>query len=238
LSAGASLITGVLCTQIYIQAVFSASTPATARKGALLSAILMPPLGLLGIIIGMSMRRTGASIQSSSALAHFIVSHFHPALGGLLWGGIMITVIGTAAGLTLGVATNMVSDLLHPFLPSEWGWKNSIWTVRVVILLLVLSAGSIGIAGHGSMILKWSYLSMGLRGSGIFFPMAAAIFSPGCLSPKFAIISGSAGIMTTILWPVAAFPGQPLFAGLAASAFFTLAGLYTGKGGSSPAGIH
>ena len=38
------MIVGIFCTQIYIQGVFAASNPDTARKGTLLAGILIPPL--------------------------------------------------------------------------------------------------------------------------------------------------------------------------------------------------
>ncbi|GAB6280612.1 MAG: sodium:solute symporter family protein [Thermovirga sp.] len=233
LSAGLSLITGVLCTQIYIQAVFSASSPSTARKGALLSAVLMPPLGVLGIIVGMGMRRTGVMIESSTALSHFIASNFSPFTGGLLWGGILITVIGTAAGLTLGVATNLVLDLPLASLFSGRDERNRVWAIRAAVILVVISAGMIGTAAEGSMILKWSYLSMGLRASGTIFPLAAAVLAPGRLSPRTALLSGSAGLLATVFWPLTKIPLQPLFAGLAVSGVFALIGLYCGRGRNS-----
>lgn len=233
LSAGLSLIAGVLCTQIYIQAVFSASSPSTARKGALLSAVLMPPLGVLGIIVGMGMRRTGVTIESSTALSHFIALNFSPFAGGLLWGGILITVIGTAAGLTLGVATNLVFDLPLSSLFRKWEKSNPAWATRLAVLLLVVSAGITGSAAEGSMILKWSYLSMGLRASGTIFPLAAAVLAPGRLSPGMALLSGSTGLLATALWPLTKIPLQPLFAGLAVSGIFALIGLYCGRGRDS-----
>ena len=42
-----SMIVGVISTQTYLQAVFSANDGTTARKGALYSALFIPPLGLL-----------------------------------------------------------------------------------------------------------------------------------------------------------------------------------------------
>ncbi len=230
LSAGLSLITGVLCTQIYIQAVFAASTPETARKGALLSALLMPPLGILGVIIGIGMRKTGVVVESSSALSYFIGVNFNPLLGGLLWGGILITVIGTAAGLTLGVATNIVSDLVVPSLRLKASETRKAWATRTAVLIIVIASGMIGIMGQGTMILRWSYLSMGLRASGTIFPLAAAVLAPERLSPRMALISGSAGLLTTLLWPLAKIPPQPLFAGLAVSGLVAIAGISCRKG--------
>jgi SSS family solute:Na+ symporter len=226
-SAGISLVAGVLCTQIYIQAVFSASSPGTARKGALLSAFLMPPLGLLGIIVGLSMRSTGVEVESATALSYFIAANFSPLTGGLLWSGILITVIGTAAGLTLGVATNLVFDIPVLSRLARNRGEGSSSALRSAVLLLVAAAGIAGAAAEGSMILKWSYLSMGLRASGTVFPLAAAILFPGGLSPRMALASGSAGLMVTLLWPLAGTAIDPLFAGLAVSGGLAWAGLHT-----------
>jgi len=222
LSAGTSLIVGVLCTQIYIQAIFSSSSPKTAKNGALLAALLMPPLGLLGIWIGLYLRSSGVNISPSEALSYFIHYHFPPFLAGAIWAGILITVIGTAAGLALGMATNLVSDFLIPF----GGQKaNTLWLNRLMILVVILGAAVIAALGKASMILEWSYLSMGLRGAGTFFPLIIGIIKPGLLPPRWAFLSSALGLSTTLLWPLTGFPLKPLFAGLGSSALASIIGL-------------
>ncbi|HQO82991.1 MAG TPA: sodium:solute symporter family protein [Synergistales bacterium] len=230
LGAGLSLITGVMCTQIYVQAVFSASEPVTARKGALLSAFLMPPMGLMGIVVGLSLRRSGVVIESGTALSHFLATSFSPLVGGILWGVILVTLIGTAAGLTLGVATNLVCDLLPSFRLYKYCERNLTGTTRITVLVLVVLAGLTGLAGQNSMILKWSYLSMGLRASGTFLPLVAAVLAPGSMSPRWALATGSTGLLTTLLWPLTGLPQEPLTAGLLASAMVAGAGILSGRG--------
>ena len=56
IGSGLSLILGVLSTQTYAQAIWSAKSNSTARKGALLSALLIPPIGIACILIGLYMR--------------------------------------------------------------------------------------------------------------------------------------------------------------------------------------
>ncbi len=226
LSAGVSLIIGVLCTQIYIQAVLSASSPATARKGALISAALMPPLGLLGVWVGLGLRHAGVEISSSGALTYFITTYFHPAIGGALWGGILVTVIGTAAGLSLGIATNLVYDCYVPFRNVDCGPRHLLSANRKAVTLVVLLAALTGLSGKGSLILEWSYLSMGLRGAGTFFPLLAGIAAPAKLSPRWAFAASLGGLLVTLLWPVTQIPVEPLFAGLGVSGTLTAAGLF------------
>jgi len=217
LSAGLSLVVGVLCTQIYIQAIFSASTPQTARKGALLSALLMPPLGLLGIYVGLGLKASGVVIEPAQALPWFLFHSFHPVVGGVLWGGILITVIGTAAGLSLGIATNLVYDLFLPFLGSRLSDTGLLRLNRLTLAILVAGAAWAGSIGSGSMILQWSYLSMGLRGAGTFFPLLAAVFIPDRLPPSWALAASVSGLATTIFWPFSGLPFEPLVVGLSVS---------------------
>ena len=58
LGAGVSLVLGVLSTQTYAQACLSGRSDSEARKGALISAFMIPPIGVGGILIGMYMPST------------------------------------------------------------------------------------------------------------------------------------------------------------------------------------
>ena len=69
LGSGLSLLLGVLSTQIYGQAVMSAKSDGEARRGALLSTFLIPPIGAACILIG-----TVESVQpEESGLSYYAV---------------------------------------------------------------------------------------------------------------------------------------------------------------------
>ncbi|MGC4114471.1 MAG: hypothetical protein QM765_07640 [Myxococcales bacterium] len=208
-SAATSLVVGVLCTQIYVQAVFSASDERTARTGALLSAALMPPLGALGIWVGLSMRASGLSVPPAQVLPAFLQLAFPAPIAGALWAVLLLTVVGTAAGLGLGMATNLTRDLA-PFR------SESPWPGRVAFLGLVLLAAALAL-GRETPILAFSYLAMGLRGAGTFFPFLLAILWPGRLPARWALASSLLGLATLLLWPLTGLRFDPLFAGLSVS---------------------
>lgn len=72
----ASMIVGVFTTRIYIQSLAAAKDAGTARKGAFASAILMPPMGLLGAWVGLTVRAKGIEMRPDEVLSWFIMDSF------------------------------------------------------------------------------------------------------------------------------------------------------------------
>lgn len=232
LNAGFSLVVGVLTTQIYVQAIFSASSERTAQAGALLSSALMPPLGLLAVWVGMAMRVNQPGLTPSQVLPVFIFQNFPPLVAGCLWSGIAITIVGTAAGLCLGIATNLARDLPSFLLSRKPDDREFLMRTRLTLLALVLGAAGLARLAPDTLILSWSYLSMGLRGAGTALPFALAVVAPGRLEPRWAFISSASGLFAAMTWPATGLPGDPLFVGLLLSSACCLFGL---KGKGAPA---
>lgn len=222
-----SMVVGIFTTQIYIQSLAAAKDVKAARTGALVSGLLMPPMGLLGVWIGLSVRAGGIEIPANQALTWFIMNTFQPLTAGVIWGGIAITVIGCAAGLLLGVATNISRNIL-PRLPLFSRRGDSASSQRAIIAALLALAALFGIFGKNTMILELSYMSMGLRGAGTFFPFVAAMLRPGLVAPKWALASSAGGLAGMFAWALASMPGDPLFAGLAVSGVCVLCGARPG----------
>ncbi len=171
-----SMIVGVLSTQIYLQAIFSAKDIKQARNGAFLSAAVIPPIGLLGIIIGLYLRAYYPELEGNSAqaLPFFFKLILPQGLAALFSAGLLLVVLGTGAGLVLGVTTNLYMDGIRKVIKFK-KQKNCLFVIRCCALV-VLSASSILVfTGLDSAILKWSYLSMGLRGASVFAGLCVVI---------------------------------------------------------------
>lgn len=225
IDAGAliSMVVGIFTTQIYIQSLAAAKDAKAARTGALASGLLMPPMGFLGVWIGLSVRARGIEIPANQTLTWFIMNTFQPLTAGVIWAGVAITVIGCAAGLLLGVATNISRNILPRLSPFKH-CGDSAFAQRSIIAALLTLAALFGIYGKNTMILELSYMSMGLRGAGTFFPFVAAMLRPGLVSPKWALASSAGGLIGMLAWALASMPGDPLFAGLAVSGACVLCG--------------
>ena len=224
----ASMIVGVFTTQIYIQSLAAAKDAETAKAGAFASALLMPPMGLLGAWVGLTVRAAGVSIAPDQVLSWFIMDSFPPLIGGLIWGGILITVIGCAAGLILGISTNITKNFIPKRTIERYAHKNSLIQQSLVAAMIII-AMLLGITTTGTMILDLSFLSMGLRGAGTFFPFILAVLKPGLLSPRWALASSVGGLAGMLLWAFAGLPMDPLFAGLAVSALCVALGAAFGE---------
>ena len=218
-----SMVAGVFCTQIYVQGVFAASDERTAARGAILSAILIPPVGVMGVLIGLAMRASGTSVDPAAALPSFITANFHPALAGAMWGAILITLIGAGAGLSFGIATNLVRDGLLPLMGNRS--HRELTMSRWAVALVVASAGIMACAVQGSQILHWSYLSMGLRGAGTFIPLVVAVMWPERLSPRWALVANGAGLAAMAASGSLHLWLPPMASGIAASAAVTAMGM-------------
>ncbi|MHB9074262.1 MAG: sodium:solute symporter family protein [Desulfobaccales bacterium] len=224
LAAGFSLLVGVLCTQTYIQAIVSTKNHGQAMKGVLASAILIPPVGIGGVLVGLYMRAHVASfpgLQSATAnvLPVFILNYVPSFLGGIILATLFISSIGTIAGLNLGISTLLTRDIYKPYIAKEDDDKKALWVQRLLILgLLVLTIICVR-SSLGSVLLSFAFLSMGLRGCTALFPLLGAIFFKRFVTPAAGIAAAILGPLADFIWRSLYPKGMdPLYLGLMVSA--------------------
>lgn len=218
LASGLSLVVGTLTTQTYIQALFSARDAQVARHGSFVAALITLPSGIPAVMVGMYMRVHHPDIAPIDALPLFVLTYLPAWLGGLALAGLLLASIGSAAGLALGVGTMMTRDLF-PAMRLRFCQEHMLATNRITVMAVMLSAALFTFGNLSSLVLEWNFLSMGLRGAGIFIPFSLAIFWPGRVSAGAAVWSMAAGTFMAFSWKFIAPAGMdPLYAGLAASA--------------------
>jgi SSS family solute:Na+ symporter len=172
-----AMIVGVISTQIYLQAIFSARDVRAARNGAYLSAAIIPPVGIMGIVIGLYLRGHHPELagNSAQALPFFLNTYFPPAIAAFFSAGLLLVVLGTGSGLILGVTTNLDIDFFGQF-SKTIDSRNHLFRLRILSLIVLSLSLVLVVMGLESTILQWSYLSMGLRGSAIFFGLCLSVF--------------------------------------------------------------
>ncbi|MBP5200645.1 MAG: sodium:solute symporter family protein [Schwartzia sp.] len=225
----ASMIVGILCTQTYVQAIFSASNPRTAAMGAFLAALIVIPVGLPCVAVGLYMRAFEPDVSPLLVLPVYLAEHLPPWLGGVALGGVMLSIVGSLGGLALGVGTMIAKDILaRAFSVEDEGKK--LLLLRIVVLVVVVSACATAIAKMGTQVLILTYLSIALRGGGIFLPLTLAVFRPKSVAPRWALLSMVASTAVAVLFStVLSAPVNPLFIGLAVSAVLLAPGLIASR---------
>ncbi len=226
LSAGFSLIIGVLSTQTYIQAAISGKSDRAAIGGALGSAFLIPPIGIAGIVIGLFMRTAHPALDPVTVFPQFVLMYLPPWLGGIVLAALFVAVLGTGAGLALGVGVILAKDLYAWLINPKATDKEVLLASRIAIGC-VMAAALFFISGNlKSLILQWSFLSMGLRGAAVFGVLGGALFLKGRVPRSFAASSIVAGPLAMLAWKFL-FPSalDPLIPGMAASLALLTAGM-------------
>jgi len=224
-AAGFSLIVGVMSTQTYLQAMFSGKDVKTSRFGALISGILVLPSGLAGTVVGMYMKLNYPDMFAAEALPVFVIKFLPPWLGGIVLAILLVAVVGTAAGLTLGISTMFTRDIYKKYVNTQADDRRMLVISRVVLIAIVGLTVLFVTGNLKSMILQWSFLSMGLRGACIFFPLLGAIFFKKLISPISGILALAAGPVADLAWKLAVPNGiDPLYVGLLASFIVLLTG--------------
>ena len=222
-----SMVVGVISTQTYLQAIFSAQNGTAARKGAFISAIFIPPLGLLGILVGLFMKQTIPNLQSALALPTFLINYTPELFAGIAFATLLIAAVGTASGLALGVSTTLKVDILSPLFNNE---KWNLLRYRLLTTLIVCSAFVLLLFNLGSAIMDWSFLSMGLRGSTLFFPIIFAVFFADYNLRSAGVLSIYVAPVCIILFGIMKLQlVQPLYLGLGISLIIFSVGLLKGR---------
>lgn len=228
-----SLILGVLTTQTYAQGVLSGRTDRDGVGGALISAFLAPPIGIGGILVGLYMRANASlypGMVAKTALTTFVTAHMPPLLSGMILGTLFIAVVGTGAGLALGISTILNNDIVkrvtHRF--DEEKKANRLGKVWIVVVLA--AAGLLSCGSLGDTILQFAFLSMGLRGAVVFTPLLCALWLPGRIHRRYCISSAIVGPVVVFLFGVwKIFPVDSLFLGIAASMLIMGFGLFQSR---------
>ncbi|MDC7786791.1 sodium:solute symporter family protein [Rhodoplanes sp. TEM] len=224
-----SLIVGVVCTQTYVQAIYAASDTRVAAVGAATAALITIPIGLPSIAVGMFMHARHPELAPVLALPVYLIQYLPGVLGGIGLAGILISVVGSIAGLALGIGTMMANDIGRGL----FGLTDDA-TILMINRACVLGVGAvsmlIALSALDSYVLDWNYMSMALRGAAVFLPLSLAVFCPGRLSAPWAIASmiGStaAAVAVRLVVPL---PINPLMTGLAVSAGVVGIGLLRGS---------
>ncbi|MBQ7623875.1 MAG: sodium:solute symporter family protein [Clostridia bacterium] len=224
--AALSLIFGVLSTQSYAQAIMSGRSDSAARGGALISAAVMPVIGAGGILVGLYMRVSRPELASAkTAFPEFVLSKMPPLAAGIALATLFITVLGTGAGLSLGISTMIRNDLIKKKTRKFDDPKKGLLLSRGIIIVVLAAAAAVCVCPVGDTILNFAFMSMGLRGAVVFAPLCCALWLGDRVKPGFILAAIIAGPLFVLVFGlIKVLPFDPLFIGMAISFILCAAG--------------
>ena len=246
IGSGISVILGVLATQSYAQGIWAAKSDSTARKGAMISAVLTIPIGAACVLIGLYMRghyvtadelnmiteaglslpeNIGVMATTAQAFPLFITHRMPEFLGGIVLGTLLITIIIGGSGLTLGSSTILVRDVFMKIKPSLKESSKNLKVSRLTIIGILLMSVFVAATFSGSFINDLGFLSMGLRATAVFVPLTLALFFPKRFKYKWIVVSIIAGTAALILTQILNLPVDGIFVGLGVSVICCLLGM-------------
>ena len=156
------------------------------------------------------------------------------AASGIVLGALFIASVGTGAGLALGIATMINREFIQSKGKVE---KLSADTMSKLLIIVVLAlATALSCTPIGDTILKFAFMSMGLRGCTVFAPLCFLIWAKGRIKSGYAfwsIVGGSVvalilGVLN--LFGVMTLPCDAVFPGVAVGLIVMFVGLACGKG--------
>lgn len=215
---GFALVVGVTSTQTYLQAIFSGKTEKQSARGAYLSALLVPPIGLASTLIGMYIRKVSPYIDAKEALPFYALNNMNPLLGGMALAALIISVVGTGSGLILGISTMINKDIYMKYINPEATDKDQLKNLRISIILICSLSLLIVFTNLDSLILKWGFLSMTLRGTTVFIPLIGSIYFKDKISSRGVLLSIIVSPIVTVLLEILGIIDiDPLYIGLLCS---------------------
>lgn len=250
IGSGISLMLGVLSTQTYAQAVWSGKSDRAARRGALLAAVLIPPIGIAGISIGLFMRghyvtqaEADAILAAGKALPEgmgviastiqvfptFVVNYLPVLFAGIVLGALLITVVGGGAGLSLGVATIVVRDIFQKISRRFDSASAALAATRGTIVAVLIISAVIACVVPSATINDFGFLSMGLRGAVVFVPATCALFFKGRVDRRCALLCVVGGPLGVLAGNWIGTTIDPLFVGMAIAVLAALIGAIVGR---------
>jgi SSS family solute:Na+ symporter len=225
LSLPVSTVLGVLSTQIYFQTVMSVKNKQTLRRGTLLTAFLILPVGIVCTMIGMYMRLHYPDIIPRDAFILFVMNHTNPLVAGLSIASVLISSVATGAGLTLGITTVISKDVL---LTEEKGVSDAklLKKLRMIIAAITGLVYFIVIFNANSLILSWGFLSMVFRAAPIFIPVVLALYFKEIICGPRGMGYVLVGPVLSLIWIVAGLDKvSSIYVGIAGGLVYSL-GVY------------
>ncbi len=207
LSSAFSLLLGGMAAQASIQPIFAAKDVRTAKRAAILAALLIAPYGLMTAYLGL-MARTGvffdpkSIVDSKTILPRLLTTpeFIPPVLGGLALAGMLAAILSTMGPVNFAIVTIAAKDIYHAFINPEAEDERIVAVARRLVILASLATIPLAVFIRGA-ILDSGYVSYAIRAIGAIV-ILLGVYQSKWISPlaaNLAFTIGTAAILLCVL---------------------------------------
>jgi SSS family solute:Na+ symporter len=193
---------GIFGSQYIVQSVMTVNSRAKARHSGFYAAVLLIPFGIMAAVIGMCSSVLYPHIESIQALPALIVE-LDPLLAGMAVAGLMAAMLGTAAAVTIGSSTLLLTDFYQRWINTTADPKRDIRFIRLATVAVGLLPILLAVAADN--VLAVTFLGKALRGT-IAVLVLFMFFMPKWGTGRGAFVSIVLSLIATISWYVAGDP--------------------------------
>ncbi len=124
-----------------MQSIVAAKSPGEAKKGVLLAALIMAPIGFVSAIFGIIAAAFFPGLESSAmALPSVVMSRLPSSVAGLLLAGLWAADVSTATGLMVTLGTMGTKDIVMGFITGDISDDNQLKISKLIIVGCAVAA--------------------------------------------------------------------------------------------------
>ncbi|MEN6414233.1 MAG: sodium:solute symporter family protein [Veillonellales bacterium] len=202
----AVMITQTITAQGPVQVACAAKDGKAAKKGFLLGALIIFPVGFLCAILGVAARVAYPDIQATMALPQVILA-LNPVLAGVTLAALWAADVATACHILLGAGTLFAQDIFKRFLCPRISDEKYVIANRLTIFGLGIF--TLWLAFNAVDIIKTILIGLSLT-TAFTAVFLFTIFAPGLCRKNSAFYTTLAGMLGLLAWQL--FPQVRIFA--------------------------
>lgn len=200
----------VMCTMVFsvqsvVQISFAAEDAKAARRGFILSGLIILPVGFISAVIGVAAAALHPGIIPTEALPRMVLS-LSPFVAGIILAGLWAADVSTASALLIGSATLVVGDIIKRFMIPDLDEKGELIASKLTVLVLSVFTFVLAISVSG--ILKTLLAGLSLTTAYTLITLMT-IFFPGLCRRSHATWTLVTSMVALACWFI--IPGVPIF---------------------------
>lgn len=228
-----SVMLGVACNQSYVQIMRSGRSDQVSRASCISGALVIPPISFGGVLVGLYMRSVApeavlsdpaaAAAAASQALPQFLMEHTPPLIAGVFLTFLFVAIIGSGAGMLLGMSTIIRKDLVGHFTQRFERPDRALRFTRAEIAAVLAVEFAAALSGNAA-ILDITVYGTALRTSAALLPFLTALCIPGRVPRRWMVAAMLVSIAAMLYGKMAHTSINEIFLCLLAGGAVTLAG--------------